>query len=156
MGIFRILKQVAATAALLLLFSCDRPLSDESYLRTSQKDNIGRYAYEIQMDDPQFIYDVELYLSLHADRRHRQAFEDEVLAEWQAPSGSKYREWIVLDSDADSQDSFFSRTLRYRYREALVPGEYGTWMLRLTFPIDFESRNHVNGVGVRLIRNGSR
>ncbi len=139
----------------LLLFSCARPSSDELYVRVSQNEVQHLFSYELEMDDPQYAYDVDIYLSLDDDSRNPEPFSEEVIFLWVSPSGSRYKETISLSSDTQSQKSFFTKTLLYHYRKDLVPVEHGIWRLYLTFPYGFEERSNANGVGVRLIRKPS-
>lgn len=140
----------------LLMLSCSRPESDETFLRASQRDEQGRYCFTLKMDDPQYLYDVDIYISSSAEGRHSLPFSDEALVEWTAPSGAKFEESIVFSSETEAQKSFFSKFFLYHYRAELVPVEYGDWTVSLQFPSDFEEKNHANGIGIRLIRNGSR
>jgi len=146
----------ALLAVLLLACSCSRPSSGEFFTKVADKPQSGRYVFELPLDDPGCAYDVDVYIPSSADRRNLKAFEESVLVEWQAPSGTKYQETVVFSSDTQTQEDFFKRTYLYHYRSGLVPVEYGTWILRLKFPSDFETKNKANGIGVRLIRNGSR
>lgn len=140
----------------LLVLSCDRPESDESYLKVSHRDDQGKYCFTLKMDDPQYLYDVDVYISSSADRRHYLPFSEDVLVEWTAPSGAKFEETVSFSSETEAQKTFFSKVYLYHYRAELVPVEYGDWALSLKFPSDFEENNHANGIGIRLIRNGSR
>lgn len=141
----------------LALGSCSRPQSDEYFTSVSDKAQSGRYVFELKMDDPECTYDVDIYIPTQSSRRRAAAFSEDVLVEWQAPSGMKYQETVMFSSDTEMQGDFFNRMYLYRYREGLEPVEYGKWILRLKFPSDFETKNKASGIGVRLIRNnGSR
>ena len=153
MGISFIVRKTLPLLALLLAVSCARPVSDEFFTKVSAKPQSGRYVFELALEDADLAYDVDIYIPCASDRRSLQPFSEDVLMEWQAPSGTKYQETVVFSSDTQTQESFFSRTYLYHYREGLVPVEHGTWILRMKFPSDFEKKNKANGIGVRLIRN---
>lgn len=151
-----ILGRLLAVVMPLLVLSCSRPESDELFVRPGGKDVMGRYCFILDMDDPQYVYDVDVYIPTSADRRHASPFSEDVTVEWKAPSGARYKETVTFSSQTEVQRSFFNSTFLYHYRAGLVPVEYGQWKLSLQFPSDFEEKNHANGIGIRLIRNGSR
>lgn len=146
-----------AMALPLLFLSCQRPSSDEAYLKAGQTDRDGRYCFELAMDDQSCTYDVDLYLFVTPSDRKYAPFEEETLAEWLSPEDAPYEELVTFSSDTEYQESDISRTYLYHYRKDLVPVVSGSWQLRLTFPEGFEDRCHLSGMGIKLIRkNGTR
>ena len=140
----------------LLVLSCARPESDEHFVKPGGRDAMGRYTFSLAMDDPQYLYDVDVYIVTSADKRHISPFSEDVLMELQSPSGARYEETVTFSSETQVQKTFFTSTFLYHYRKDLVPVEFGEWTLSMKFPSDFEETNHANGIGIRLIRNGSR
>lgn len=151
----RILTVLALSLGMLVV-SCARPSSDECYLKASARDETGAYSFTLSMDDDQYDYDVDLFLSLSIGKRKPVSFSEAVHALWISPAGARFEEDIELGYPDELQEDFFTKNLLYHYRESLEPVEYGDWTLQLSFPDDFENEYNANGVGIRLIRNGSR
>lgn len=142
-----------AMALPLLFLSCKRPSSDESFVKANQRDDWGRYCFNLAMDDPAYIYDVDVYLSVTENERAFEPFSEQALVEWISPQGAPFEEIIQFSSETEYQEFDFTRTYLYHYGIGLTPVDSGSWQLRLTFPEGFEQKVNLNGVGIRLIRN---
>ncbi|MBR1573876.1 MAG: hypothetical protein IJ652_03395 [Bacteroidales bacterium] len=137
----------------LLAAACSRPGSDEAFVRTDQRDEQGRYAFTLAMDDSLATYDITVYAAAHAN--DRETLPEFVLGvEWEAPSGQPYYEQVRLGPEHLRQRLFFAKYLCGDLRREAVPAEWGIWKLYITVA---DGEQSLDGLGIRTKRNyGSR
>lgn len=140
----------------IFLSSCTRPLSDEHYLRADECDGLGRYCFELAMDDEAYSYDLQFLLFFSLIKTQTDFGDAQMLVEFTSPSASRFEQLYTLEGNYDVQDGFFSKTCLFDYGRDLRPLEYGTWSIKLTLPQELCNQQRLDGVGIRLIRNGTR
>lgn len=140
-----------------MLISCSRPVSDEIYLKATDHDELGRYCFELSMDDQAYSYDIDIMLSYALERDVQLDFSNsQALIEFVAPSAARYEHLYDFSGNYTGQENSFTKTCMYRYAQGLDPVEYGKWMMRITLPEEMRDIYNLNGIGIRLIRNGAR
>ena len=142
---------------LICLAACSRPVSDETFVRTSDRDEAGRYGFVLDMGDSLVTYDVSLYASFDCGKRRFASFEGTYLRMmWEAPDGPLFEEKVWLGPDVKSDSNSFSCHLMTVYRNELEPQKYGKWRLYVTVPEDVVEDFRLAGLGVSIARDGTR
>lgn len=145
---------IAVAAALLpLLFSCVRPSSDEVFVKASECNGQGFFAFPVAMDDSSCTYSLSFIVPLACRDDVFESFagtEAEVVLV--APSGQRYYETVSFGPQALSCHEWDRKTLSVPYREGLVPVEHGIWTMYVSLDEDFKKRYSLEGIGMSLVR----
>lgn len=142
-----------AALVMALFCSCSRPVSDEMFVKNSDRDEYGRYEYLLQMDDSLKRYDIDFIFSMEGNSPDIQAFTNlpfHILLS--SPSGRLYEEKIWVTREMIMEDSDFSKRFCAHYRSELEPYERGEWRLYLDVPDEDLKKYSILGIGLRLIR----
>ena len=141
----------------LCAVACHRPASEESFVRTSERDEALRYAYVLDLSDSLVTYDVSLYASFDCSRRRFASFPGMSLRMmWEAPDGPLFEEKVWLSPEDVTDRSAFSHHLMTVYRSDLEPQRYGRWRLYITAPEDVVTDYRLAGIGISVLRDESR
>lgn len=108
------------------------------------------------MDEESLEYGLDIYLSLAYKSSSRDELQGNALVEFTSPSGAQFEGLMNLGMEHERQRGFFDGILLYHYGEALRPRETGLWMMDLSLPENLCDECKINGVGVKLMRNGTR
>lgn len=140
----------------LAVLSCYRPASDELFVRHAGRDEAGRYLFTLAMDGEGEFYDIDIYLVTEYAWRESMPGGRKALLEMTSPEGTRYEGRLDLDRPSAIQKSVFTTTYMYGYGRNLLPVSAGDWTLAVTLPAEIDKRRHLDGVGIRLKRNGTR
>lgn len=125
----------------MLPFACSRPVSDEFFEPTSDRDAYGRFCFNIDMADSTISYNISLMTFFGGMGRNSEPFITMPLdMMWESPEGMQYEENVVIDG-------------RYLlYRENIRPIRAGIWHLYIKVPEDSLRKYKFDGMGVRVER----
>jgi len=147
------MKKVFLILSILLTAACNRPTSDEYFMKSEDRDIRGRYCYKLDMADSTVKYGVDLMVCMDCDDNQWGEFATMPLTiDWVSPDDETYRETVWISAADLKEESFYSKTIEASYRSSLVPVKYGDWKLRVGIPETQIDKYNVTGVGVRLIR----
>lgn len=111
----------------------------------------GRYVFDVEMNDSLKTYSVALYAAFMCRDEKFDGFSSLPLnVIWESPEGAVYEENLMLERSCVDRTSNFGKTLAVRYREGLVPKEYGVWNIYLTVPQDSVKKYGITGMGLKL------
>lgn len=144
-------------AALVLLagaFFCSRPASDEAYVKSSQRDEWGRYEFAVDMADSLISgYDADIVIALECGAQAFESFGNMPLTMvWKAPSDMQFEEKVWVSRNDLSENSMFSKRFQIKYRYGIVPYELGLWRLYISIPEDFIYEYNISGIGLKVSR----
>lgn len=131
----------------LLLQSCTRPLSSESFVKKSDAVS-GVFEFPLDLSDTTGVYDI--YLFTRVDRSAALGLDSRIPQKidirWVSPAGKIWDESVYMD-----MGDF--RGARQLYRKGLVPAEDGQWTLKIR---PEEVPSSFRGIGVICEWNGTR
>ena len=85
----------AAILMLLLLAACHRPVMEETFVKVSDRDVLGRYGFRIDLADTLLTYDLDLLVGMACPDPGYAAFRQMPLhLQWTAPSGQAFEETV--------------------------------------------------------------
>ena len=145
------LRAVLAVLAAALT-ACARPVSDEAFVQTSQRQN-GFYEFSMDLGDTAQTYTLSLLLDFGAGNHEFASFRNlPVFAGWRSPSDRTYQEEVWIGRDDLSSASYFDKVFMVPYRTGVSVKEAGIWRLSLAVPEDSVARYSLKGIGLRLTR----
>lgn len=131
----------------LLVQSCSRPLSYESFIKNSDA-GAGVYEFAMDLSDTTGVYDI--YLFARVDRSRLLGRESRVPQKlemkWISPSKKVWDESVYMNMGD-------YRGVRQLYRKGIVPSEDGQWILQIR---PEELPPAFRGMGVICEKNGTR
>lgn len=138
---------------LLLTVSCVRPSSEEFFVRTADRDEAGRYCFQVDFSDSTLVYGLDLLVCMSCDDLRFSRFRQMPLrVRWTAPSGRQFEEAVWVSRDDLSGETYYNKNFWVPYRRDMRPTETGEWSLALVLPEDAVEKYEFLGTGVRLIR----
>lgn len=142
---------------LLAVGACHRPAMEETFIRVSDRDNLGRYCFRVDLADSTLTYDVDLLVGMACDDPDFSAFRQLPLRlQWTAPSGQPYEETVWVRRKELSDSTFYDKHFWVEYRHDLRPVQAGEWALAISIPENFSKQFNITGTGLRLTRHGTR
>lgn len=142
---------------LALAAACRRPAMEETFVRVSDRDALGRYCFRIDMADTLLTYDLDLLVAMaSADPAYVRFRQMPLRVQWTAPSGQPYEETLWVGRGELSDSTYYDKYFWVAYRHGLRPVEAGEWELALSLPEDMTREFDITGTGIRLTRNGTR
>lgn len=134
----------------VLLSACSAPRVSEVFVPSSQKDSLGRYAFELDMSDSLASYDISFYTRLDCSVYSFDNVVDIPVYVWlTSPSGELFAEQVFLPKRGFSAERPGSYDCMMEYRTGCIPAEYGQWGMALSVsPI-----TGLRGMGVILTKN---
>ena len=142
--ISKVLVMAASAVMPLLVLSCARPASDESFVFF---DEDGYANFTLDMKDS---LDYSLQLYIYADASPEDTLAVQI--DYMSPREVLYREDVTLTAADAASGGVLTRVLRSGFR----PVNYGIWKASVRMTGEYEN---VNGAGLRLYRDkkdGSR
>lgn len=131
-------------------FSCTYPLSSESFVRVSDRDDAGRYVFSLDMSDSAAVYTINFFTRLDCDDNMFAGIGDiaiDVLVE--SPGHRKYSERVYLPASDIQKRNYFTKDYDVIYRERFSPAEAGVWTMYLSVPDETELTG-LRGIGTRI------
>lgn len=139
--------------SLIMLASCSRPVSDEMFVRTGERDIHGRYSFVVDMSDSLSRYGIGIVVMMDSDDRTFKDFSALPLTiDWVSPDKDVYSETVSIGRKYLKDSTYYTKTLEAAYRKGLVPVRYGNWRLRVNIPETIVEKYNVTGVGISLER----
>lgn len=139
--------------ALLLAVACGRPASEEFFVRTSDRDEAGRYCFRMDFADSTAVFDMDLLVCLRSDDMRFARFRQMPLqVRWTAPSGQLYGDSLWVNRKNLSDSTYYDKNFWIPYRRSMRPVEAGEWSLALILPENLIKTYEILGTGVRLTR----
>ncbi len=115
--------------------SCARPTVMETFVKSNEKDELGRYGFVVDMEDSTCVYDLYLFTKVDCTQQELDSIPDiGLVMRFVSPSGSQFEEEFCIEKAAYSRHESFSVDYMLPYRIGLVPKEYGLWQLYVTVP----------------------
>ncbi|MCM1176435.1 MAG: hypothetical protein NC308_05810 [Clostridium sp.] len=148
-------------AVMLAIFSCSRPLSTETFVKASGRDEAGRYHFVLDMTDSLCAYSIRFYTRADCHDKEFRGIGDLVVdVRLEAPSGRKYAERVYIRKNDFASGRGLAKDYNMPYRTGFRPSEYGKWNMYLTLPsVDYVDSG-IRGMGVCLSKqienNGKR
>lgn len=143
--------------ALLVAVSCGRPASEEFFVKTSGRDEEGRYRFRMDFTDSTLVYDVDLMVSMECDDAHFIRFRQMPMrVRWTSPSGRPYEDSLWISRRNLSDSTFYVKNFWLPYRRDICPVEAGEWDLAVTLSEEITKQFDIIGTGVRLARKKER
>ena len=147
----------AAILMLLLLAACHRPVMEETFVKVSDRDVLGRYGFRIDLADTLLTYDLDLLVGMACPDPGYAAFRQMPLhLQWTAPSGQAFEETVWVRRKQLTDSTYYDKYFWVAYRHGLRPVEAGEWGLQLSIPENLTEGFNITGTGVRLTRHGTR
>lgn len=130
--------------------SCSRPYMQENFVKTSERDEYGRYEFVLDMADSSS-YSISFLIIMDCNRKQFNLFDNaSVNVMWGSPSGRFYEEKVWFSRDDLSQETMLSRVFLLPYRAKLRPFEYGKWSVYLTLDEKIIKDYRIPGIGIKL------
>lgn len=131
---------VTLALALVFAFSCERPDSVETFVRSDQTVN-GCYSFPLVLDDSLSTYSLSFYTRMRVKAKTSIPLDITVVS----PSGQEYAERVYMKIGNRKGD-------RECYRSGFTPSEYGNWTIILSVAEDVRN---FPGIGVILTRDSN-
>lgn len=128
--------------------SCERPDSQERFIKTSDMTEDSLFVYTLDMSDSLYTYSISLFTKIDSEE---EALGDiEIDAIFKSPSERLYQDRIILPSAKFYKSAYFSQELMEEYRTGIAPVEYGKWYMVLKL---VNMPDGLLGMGVKLQRD---
>ena len=139
---------VAAVFAAAVLFSCSRPDTFGTFVKSSHLDEEGMYTMTLDMSDSLAAYDFTLFTRLDCRRTKFAQLEDSfgVGVVWHAPDSTEYREFVYIPKDSFCASTPFSKSYYLPFRSGVVPTQPGEWTV--SFLVLSDAAKYMNGMGI--------
>ena len=138
---------------LLAAVSCGRPASEEFFVRTSDRDETGRYCFRMDFADSTALFDLDLLICMASDNTQFAGFRPlPIRVRWTAPSGQPYEDLVWIDRQHLADSTFYRKNFWIPYRRDMRPVETGEWSLALILSENLVKTWDIAGTGVRLTR----
>lgn len=137
-------------SVVLLASSCDRPMTNESFVKLGARDDAGLYQFELDMTDSLVCYDLWFYSRIDCGKNRMSSLRDFPMEiTLVSPDNQKYRERVYFQIHEVLENSdYYSNQYRQAYRLGLVPVTHGVWNMSVRIDAD----EHIPGFrGIGLI-----
>lgn len=132
---------------LVVLACCTPPSVSEDFRSVSQKDSLGRYAFQLDMSDSLSTYNISFFTRIDClASRFDDMTDIPVQVSLKSPSGVVFTEGVFLPRAGFDAERSGTYDARMDYRTGCVPVECGVWNIYLGLP----SVMGLRGVGVIL------
>lgn len=124
--------QIFLTVVGLLSFSCSRPASEETFIKSDSLDVPGSYPFSVDMSDSLCSYDFTFYSRIDCSKKlFGQMGDIPVTVTFISPSGKSYGERVYLWRSHFVSSGPMSWTYERKYRKDVRPAEPGVWQVIL-------------------------
>lgn len=125
---------VLTIIAAVALVSCSAPTVSDEFRSISQRDSLGRFAFDLDMSDSLAKFDIKFYTRVDCGEKSFSLMQDiPITVELFSPSGEVYSENIYWPKSSFATERMGTYDSCVDYRLACVPVEYGAWKMCLTF-----------------------
>lgn len=128
-----LLRCILAFMLLCTAVSCGTPAEESSFVRQSDRDSSGKYAFKVSLDDSLHRHTLEIYTMIDAPEKAFGSMPGMIPLHIEAiaPSGKRYAETVGIPKDSCTIENSFSRQYGSVYRQGFVPSEYGEWTIQI-------------------------
>lgn len=124
---------VLTIIAAVALVSCGAPIVSDEFRSISQRDSLGRFAFDLDMSDSLAKYDITFYTRVDCGEKSFSLLQDiPITVEFASPSGELYSEDIYWPKSSFDTERMGTYDACVDYRVSCVPVEYGEWKMCLT------------------------
>lgn len=124
---------VLVIIAAVALVSCGAPIVSDEFRAISERDSLGRFAFDLDMSDSLVKYDIAFYTRIDSgEKSFSQMTDIPINVEFTAPSGEVYSEDIYWPKSSFNTERMGTYDSCVDYRVSCEPVEYGIWKMCLT------------------------